>query len=58
MYVICDQTGGILQGFLRLGRKHLFLYPVSELVAVAIRSAVVASSFGEECRREQLDHGL
>ncbi|CAM9405407.1 unnamed protein product, partial [Laminaria digitata] len=26
VYVMCDQTGRSVQGFLRLGRKHLFLY--------------------------------
>lgn len=29
VYVMCDGTGNTLQGFLRLGHKHLFLYPVS-----------------------------
>lgn len=29
LYIACDDTGGTLQGFLRLGRKYLFLYPVS-----------------------------
>lgn len=28
IYVMCDGTGATLQAFLRLGRKHLFLYPV------------------------------
>eukprot|EP00903_Cladosiphon_okamuranus_P007753 g7511.t1 len=27
VYVMCDGTGKTLQGFLRLGRKYLFLYP-------------------------------
>ncbi|CAM9699086.1 unnamed protein product [Ectocarpus sp. 4 AP-2014] len=27
LYIACDGTGGTLQGFLRLGRKYLFLYP-------------------------------
>ncbi|CAM9761924.1 unnamed protein product [Scytosiphon promiscuus] len=27
VYVACDSTGGIMQGFLRLGQKYLFLYP-------------------------------
>ncbi|CAM9277673.1 unnamed protein product [Hapterophycus canaliculatus] len=27
VYIACDSTGGTVQGFLRLGRKHLFLYP-------------------------------
>ncbi|CAM9675004.1 unnamed protein product [Ectocarpus sp. 12 AP-2014] len=27
LYIACDGTVGTLQGFLRLGRKYLFLYP-------------------------------
>lgn len=31
VYVMCDGSGKTMQGFLRLGRKHLFLYPVSDM---------------------------
>lgn len=34
VYVICDGKGSLVKGFLRLGKKHLFLYPVSEEITV------------------------
>lgn len=28
VYIICNDKASTIQGFLRLGKKHLFLYPV------------------------------